>query len=118
MQATQGVTAEQLRAVIGPFHERRLEEYRIGFGPRDKEATWHGVVWPLLGSEDENTDAVGEIETVLRECGMKEITFLDHPFPFEFCDDCGMPLYPNAESEVVHPELPEQGHDAPSQTLH
>ena len=60
----------------------------------------------------------GEIETVLRECGMKEITFLDHPFPFEFCDDCGMPLYPNAESEVVHPELPEQGHDAPSQTLH
>ena len=31
LQATQGVTAEQLRAVIGPFHERRLEEYRIGF---------------------------------------------------------------------------------------
>ena len=118
LQATQGVTAEQLRAVIGPFHDRRLEEYRIGFGPRDREATWHGVVWPLLGSEDENTDAVGEIEGVLRECGMKEITFLDHPFPFEFCDDCGMPLYPNAESEVVHPELPEQGHDAPSQTLH
>ncbi len=118
LQATQGVTAEQLRAVIGPFHDRRLEEYRIGFGPRDREATWHGVVWPLLGSEDENTDAVGEIEGVLRECGMKEITFLDHPFPFEFCDDCGMPLYPNAEGEVVHPEMPEQGHDAPSQTLH
>ncbi len=118
LQATQGVTAEQLRAVIGPFHDRRLEEYRIGFGPRDREATWHGVVWPLLGSEDENTDAVGEIEGVLRECGMKEISFLDHPFPFEFCDDCGMPLYPNAEGEVVHPEMPEQGHDAPSQTLH
>ena len=118
LQATQGVTAEQLRAVIGPFHDRRLEEYRIGFGPRDREATWHGVVWPLLGTEDDNTDAVGEIETVLRECGMKEIAFLDHPFPFEFCDDCGMPLYPNTESEVVHPELPEQAHDAPSQTLH
>jgi hypothetical protein len=29
-----------------------------------------------------------------------------------------MPLYPNAEGEVVHPEMPEQGHDAPPQTLH
>lgn len=117
LQATQGVTAEQLRAVIGPFHDRRLEEYRIGFGPRDREATWHGVVWPLLGTEDENTDAVAEIETVLRECGLKDITALDHQFPYEFCDDCGMPLYPNQEGEVVHPELPEQTTNHP-QTLH
>ena len=118
LQTTLGVPADKLRAVIGPFHDRRLEEYRISFGPSDKDLTHHGVVWPLLGSEDENTDAVGEIETVLRECGLKDIVFLDHPFPFEFCDDCGMPLYPNAEGEVVHPEMPEQGHDAPSQTLH
>lgn len=118
LQTTLGVSADKLRAVIGPFHDRQLEEYRIGFGPRDRDATHHGVVWPLLGSEDENTDAVGEIEAVLRECGLKEIVFHDHPFPFEFCDDCGMPLYPNAEGEVVHPEMPEQGHDAPPQTLH
>lgn len=118
LQTTLGVSADKLRAVIGPFHERRLEEYRIGFGPRDRDAINHGVVWPLLGTEDENTDVVGEIETVLRECGLKEIVIHDHPFPFEFCDDCGMPLYPNAEGEVVHPEMPEQGHDAPPQTLH
>ncbi len=118
LQTTLGLPADKLRAVIGPFHDRRLEEYRIGFGPRDRDATHHGVVWPLLGSEDENTDAVSEIEAVLRECGLKDIVFLDHPFPFEFCDDCGMPLYPNAEGEVVHPEMPEQGHDTPSQTLH
>lgn len=118
LQATLGVTPEKMRAVIGPFHDRRLEEYRIGFGPAERDDTWHGVVWPLLGSEDENTDAVGEIETVLRECGVTNIVSLDHPFPYEFCDDCGLPLYPNAEGEVAHPELPEQGHDAPSQTLH
>ena len=58
-----------------------------------------------------------EIEAVLRECGMKDIVFLDQAFPYEFCDDCGMPLYPNSEGEVVHPELPEQANDAP-QTLH
>ena len=118
LQTTLGVPADKLRAVIGPFHDRRLEEYRIAFGPRDSDAVNHGVVWPLLGTEDENTDVVGEIETVLRECGLKEIVLHDHPFPFEFCDDCGMPLYPNAEGEVVHPEMPEQGHDAPPQTLH
>ncbi len=118
LQTTLGVSADKLRAVVGPFHDQRLEEYRIGFGPRDRDTIHHGVVWPLLGTEDENTDVVGEIETVLRECGLKEIVFHDHPFPFEFCDDCGMPLYPNAEGEVVHPEMPEQGHDAPSQTLH
>ena len=54
---------------------------------------------------------------MLRECGMKDITFLDHQFPYEFCDDCGLPLYPNAEGEVAHPELPEQS-NATSQTLH
>ncbi len=117
LQATLGVTPEKLRAVIGPFHDSRLEEYRIGFGPVDGDDTWHGVVWPLLGSEDENTDAGGEIETVLRECGMKNIVVHDHQYPYEFCDDCGLPLYPNAEGEVAHPELPEQS-NAPSQTLH
>ena len=118
LQTTLGVSADKLRAVIGPFHENRLEEFRIGFGPRESEATYHGVVWPLLGNEDENTDAVGEIETVLRECGMKDIIFLDHTFPYEFCDDCGMPLYPNKEGEVVHPELPEHTSEPASQTLH
>jgi hypothetical protein len=117
LQTTLGVSADKLRAVIAPFHDRRLEEFRIGFSPRDGDATYHGVVWPLLGNEDENTDAIGEIEAVLRECGMKDIVFLDQAFPYEFCDDCGMPLYPNNEGEVVHPELPEHASDAP-QTLH
>jgi len=118
LQTTLGIAADKLRAVIGPFHDQRLEEFRIGLGTRERDATYHGVVWPLIGTEDENTDCVGEIERVLRDCGVTDIVVHDHTFPFEFCDDCGMPLYPNAEGEVVHPEMPEQGHDSPPQTLH
>ena len=117
LQTTLGKPAESLRAVIGAFYDKRLEEYRIGFGPRDSEAIYHGVIWPLLGSEDENTDVVSEVEALLREAGIKEIVVHNQQFPFEFCDDCGAPLYPNAEGDTVHAELPEQ-QNAPSQTLH
>ena len=117
LQTTLGQPAESLRAVVGAFYDKRLEEYRIGFGPRDSEAIYHGVVWPLLGTEDENTDVVGEVETLLRESGIKEIVVHSQQFPFEFCDDCGAPLYPNVEGEPVHAELPEQS-NSPSQTLH
>jgi hypothetical protein len=117
LQTTLGKPAEALRAVVGGFHDKRLEEYRIGFGPRNGEAIYHGIVWPLLGSEDEATDVIGEIENLLRESGVKEVIVHGQQFPFEFCDDCGAPLYPNAEGEAVHAEMPDLG-NAPSQTLH
>jgi hypothetical protein len=117
LQTTLGKPAESLRAVIGGFYDKRLEEYRIGFGPRDGEAIYHGVIWPLLGAEDETTDVVSEVETLLREAGVKEIVVHSQQFPFEFCDDCGAPLYPNVDGEPVHAEMPEQN-NAPSQTLH
>ena len=117
LQTTLGKPAESLRAVIGGFHDKRLEEYRIGFGPRDSDAIYHGVIWPLLGAEDETTDVVGEVETLLRESGIKEIVVHSQQFPFEFCDDCGAPLYPNVDGESVHAEMPEQS-NTPSQTLH
>ncbi len=117
LQTTLGKTAEDLRAVIGGFYDKRLEEYRIGFGPRDDDSIFHGVVWPLLGAEDETTEVANEIETILRESGIKEVLIHNQQFPFEFCDDCGAPLYPNVEGDAVHAELPEQI-NAPSQTLH
>ena len=117
LQTTLGKPAEAFRAVIGGFHDKRLEEYRIAFGPRDSDAIFHGVIWPLLGSEDETTEVAGEVEALLRESGIKEIIIHEQQFPFEFCDDCGAPLYPNAEGDTVHAELPEQ-QNAPSQTLH
>jgi len=117
LQTVQGLMPADMRAVVGPCYDRRLEEYRVSLGPRDKEEVFHGVVWPLLGAEDEATDAAGEIEAILRECGVKEVIFLDHHFPMEFCDDCGAPLYPNAEGEMVHAEMPEQPTTS-SQVLH
>ena len=117
LQTTLGKPAESLRAVIGGFHDKRLEEYRIGFGPRNDDAIFHGIIWPLLGSEDEATDVTGEAENILRECGIKEVVVHNQQFPFEFCDDCGAPLYPNVEGETVHAEMPDLD-NAPSQTLH
>ena len=103
--------------MIGGFHDKRLEEYRIGFGPRDSDEIYHGIIWPLLGAEDENTEITSEVETLLRECGIKEIVVHNQRFPFEFCDDCGAPLYPNVEGEAIHAEMPEHS-NAVSQTLH
>lgn len=117
LQTTLGIAAESLRAVIGGFHDNRLEEYRISFGPRDSKDIYHGVTWPLLDLEDENTEVVSQIEAVLLESGIKEIFFHQQQFPFEFCDDCGAPLYPDIEGDTVHAELPESTHLV-SQTLH
>lgn len=118
LQTTLGLTPADLRAVVGPCYDRRMEEYRVGLGPRDKDATYHGVVWPLLGPEDESTDAAGEIEAVLRETGLSDVIFLDHRFPMEYCDDCGAPMYPNPDGELVHAEMPEQPHGVQAQVLH
>ncbi len=117
LQTMLGLMPADIRAVVGPCYDRRMEEYRVGLGPTSGDQTYHGIVWPLLGTEDEATDAAGEIEAVLRETGVKDVLFLDHHFPMEFCDDCGAPFFPNREAELVHAELPEQ--ETPSsQVLH
>ena len=117
LQTTLGLMPADIRAVVGPCYDRRMEEYRVGLGPKDKEETYHGIVWPLLGAEDEATDAAGEIEALLREAGVKDVVFLDHHFPMEFCDDCGAPLFPNPDAELVHAEMPEEA-GGNSQALH
>jgi hypothetical protein len=106
--------AAELHATIGAFFEDRLVEYRVGFGPLGREDTYHGLVWPLLGNESEQGEVVGDIETVLRECGITDIAILHQQFPMEFCDDCGAPMYPTPEGELVHAEMPE----APTQSPH
>ena len=98
---------EKQRAVIGPFHAQRLEEYRIGLGPRHDDVLYHGVVWPMLGVEDEQVDMAVEIEQVLRHLGVTDIVTHDHRFPMEYCDDCGSPMYANADGELAHLEMPE-----------
>lgn len=113
LQTTLNVAASHLRAVLAPYYDRQIEEYRIGFTAHDSIDVLHGVVWPLLENEDETTDAPAQIEAVLSEAGIGEIVALDQRFPLEFCDDCGAPLYPNPDGEPSHAELPEQESSAP-----
>lgn len=110
--------ALRLRAVIAPFYEQELEEYRIGFTVQGNDQVVHGVVWPLLGPEDENSECAAQIETVLRECGVTDIVHLEHRFPLEFCDDCGVPMYPAPDGEVVHAEMPEERAEQIPRHLH
>lgn len=112
------IPATELRAVIAPFQDRQLEEYRIGFTRRNQEQVLHGVVWPLLGAEDETTDTAAQIEAVLRECGVGDIQNLDHAYPVEYCDDCGAPFYPAPDGEVVHAEMPDEQSEQMPRHLH
>jgi hypothetical protein len=113
LQTVLNVAAGQLSAVIAPYYDQHLEEYRIGFTWGDRSDVVHGVVWPMLGADDDK-DAVGVIETLLRESGITSVTVHDHRMPLEFCDECGVPLYPNADGESVHAELPEDQSSTPA----
>lgn len=115
LQLALNVEPRQITAAIAPCHGRRLEEYRIGFMLKGNPNVVHGVVWPLLDGEDEHTDSFGQIETILRECGIADIVLHEHEFPLDYCDDCGAPLFPNAEGELLHTETPEE---APEQPRH
>lgn len=117
LRATLGVEPADLRAFIGGFHGHRLEEYRIGLCLSEGEQVVHGLVWPLLDAEDENSELAAEIEQRLRDAGVVQIHVFEQRFPLEFCDDCGAPLYPNEDGEPVHPEMPEQP-TSPSAHLH
>lgn len=110
--------AADFTATIAAYYDRQLEEYRIGFGIRGSNDIVHGVVWPLLDSEDEATDAATQIEATLRDAGLQDVRTLDHRLPLEFCDDCGAPMYPNPEGEPTHAELPEEPSSAAPRHLH
>ena len=108
------VPASQLRAVAAPYYDRWLEEWRIGFTGIGSGDVVHGVTWPLLGGEDENADLAASIEALLRETGLGEVRILDARMPLEYCDDCGVPLFPNPDGESVHAELPEEMQGTPA----
>ncbi|WP_200917854.1 DUF2863 family protein [Jeongeupia sp. HS-3] len=105
---TLNLEPKYFQASIGPFSGRQLEEYRIGFSKLGEDQILHGIIWPLLDGEDETTDCVGEIEKLLVELGIGDVRVHEHNFPLDYCDDCGTPLYPNADGELLHPEVPEE----------
>jgi hypothetical protein len=73
----------------------------------------YGVVWPLLGAEDESSDAPAQIGAALKDAGLTDVRVLEERYAREYCEDCGMPLFPNADSELAHPEWPETAETTP-----
>lgn len=128
---TLGAEAGDLGASIGSFSENtseaRTDEYRIGFTLRQEPEVIYGIVWPLYGEEDDDTriaatDASGrpaapseiadktpleQIVSLLQATGVTHIKQHEERFGMEFCDDCGAPLYPDMDAELVHAEMPE-----------
>ena len=102
--------AADLQAVIAGFGEERIDEYRLAFSLIDESEVAHGVVWPLYGREDETTrpGPLEELLAQLTECGVTEVKKLTGTFSPEYCEDCGAPLFANAEGEIVHAEHPEE----------
>jgi hypothetical protein len=117
LTTTLGITPAMLSAVVAGCYNRQLEEYRISFLVSNDEEVIHGVVWPLLGAEDEMSDVPEEIENTLKEAGVQRVEFLRQRMPMEYCEDCGAPLYPTLDGELVHAELPEESEPA-GQHLH
>ncbi len=118
LSTTLNLTPAALRAVVAPFYDQNLEEYRIGFTLKGSNEVIHGVVWPMLDADDDANDMAAQIEAVLHEIGIEEVILLDHRLPLEYCDDCGIPLYPNPEGEPVHAELPQEQAESIPRHLH
>ena len=102
--------AAEIQAVVAGFGEERVDEYRIAFTRGDESEIAHGVVWPLYGREDETAHPgpLDEVMAQLTECGITDVKKLPGTFTPEYCEDCGAPLFANAEGEIVHAELPEE----------
>jgi uncharacterized protein DUF2863 len=99
-----------LQAVVAGFGDERVDEYRVAFSIIDDSEVAHGVVWPLYGREDETArpGPLDEVLAQLTEVGVMEVKKLQGTFTPEYCEDCGAPLFANAEGEIVHAELPEE----------
>ena len=116
-------TAGHFRAIIAGVGDELVDEYRIAFTSRGRDEVLHGVVWPLFGREDDDRAEVSqrtpreEIEAIFKECKIGEVLKLSELFAPEFCEDCGAPLFVDADKEMVHAELPEEA-DAPPAHYH
>lgn len=101
------IAAGRLRAVIAPCEGNGEFEYRVSLCLKPNNKVVHGVSWPLIGSNETEEGAVEEILKTLRECGVTDTLVLRRTLPLEFCEDCGAPLFPTPEGELVHTENPD-----------
>lgn len=111
---------QSLQATVALFEDKRGGrdvELRIGVGKSgDDDAVIEGVVWPLLGDEEDK--AQEEIEAALRSQNVTRIVTHAQRFPLEYCDDCGAPMFPNPAGHPVHAEPPEEADEQPAAPLH
>lgn len=109
-----------LAAAAGLFEDPQSSagsEVRVGLAKAtDDDAVIEGVVWPLLGDDEEQT--LEDVEKALRASGLNRVAMHSHRFPLEFCDDCGAPMFPNTAGHVVHAEPPDEAEDRPATPLH
>ena len=65
-------------AIVAGFGEEHVDEYRLAFTRRGSDEVVHGIVWPLFGREDDDAQPTPwqEVESVLTECKLGEITRL------------------------------------------
>jgi hypothetical protein len=120
------VLPQQLHVSIGKCsHDRdgEIDEYRIGFTVGETDDVYYGTVWPLYEHEDGNdvdiilfpeasaAHPMTIIQGLLKECGITHIKEHNDLFDAEFCDDCGSPLFPNLDGDLVHAEMPEETRD-------
>ncbi len=119
-----------IAAVGDEASEMRVDEFRISYSVAGNSDVVYGVVWPLYDEEsaeefissishhrpgDAPLTPLQQIVSVLREAGITRIQQADSVFPPEYCDDCGAPLFCDADEEMVHAEMPE---DAGQNTGH
>jgi len=123
LEGVVNLPAAQLRAVVAGCGESRVDEYRVGFTPRNRNDVIYGCVWPLYGREedpaaadpdDPQPDTPDEIAALLKELGVTEIRRIPGLLPPDYCEDCGAPYFPNPLGEMVHAELPDDADAAPS----
>jgi hypothetical protein len=105
-----GIEAAELQASAMAFGSDRADEYRIGIAIGDSEEVAQGIVWPLLGAESETDDPapLAVIRETLRQAGVTDLRVWPELVEPEYCEDCGVPLYPNCKGEIVHAEMPEE----------
>jgi Protein of unknown function (DUF2863) len=113
------LAADQVRAVIAACHSTHFEEYRISLLTKTGTEILQGVTWPLLGREETQDDLLAEIQANLKALGITRIRMVDEQLAMDYCDDCGTPLFPDLNAELVHPGSPDEDeHDAKDRVVH
>jgi len=120
LHVTLNTSIDNLCVTIAPCYDKCLEEYRVSLAVRSYGRTevHYGLVWPILGDDEDDSAVLQDIEALLHDLGVNDVESIDHRFPVEICEDCGVPLFANREGEMVHARMPEGTDESAAATLH